>query len=82
MSKGHYIIKRSTMYCHYTQRHVNQEISFVETDEKKDMISTCTGIQDSCSDCLFLLGYSQARKEPEKKQSMLFIQISKTNEFL
>lgn len=71
-------VKRWIIYCPYTQRYVNHEISFVGTDEMEDVIATCTGIEDCCSDCLFLLGsQSQAVVGTEKKRSILSIQISK-----
>ncbi|MEC0277100.1 hypothetical protein [Peribacillus frigoritolerans] len=81
MGEELYTVKRWIAYCHYTQRYVNHEISLVETDEKKDLITTCTGIKDCCSNCLFLLG-SQSIKESKMKTSTLLIQISKTNKFL
>ncbi|MCK1992357.1 hypothetical protein GW626_18555 [Peribacillus muralis] len=80
MSEEQYTVKRWIAYCHSTQRYVNHEISFVRTDEKKDVIATCTGIKDCCSDCLFLLG-SQAIKESEKKRSTLSIHTSKTSKY-
>lgn len=81
MGEELYTVRRWIAYCHSTQRYVNQETSFVGTDEKKDLISTCTGIEDCCSNCLFLLG-SQSIKELKLNTSTLFIQISKTNKFL
>ncbi|MBT2618515.1 MULTISPECIES: hypothetical protein [unclassified Bacillus (in: firmicutes)] len=81
MGEEQYTVKRWIVYCPYTQRYVNHETSFVRTDEKKDVIATCTGIEDCCSNCFFLLG-SQAIKETEKKRSALSIQISKTNKFI
>lgn len=81
MGEEQYTVKRWIAYCHSTQRQVNYEISFVGTDEKKDMIATCTGIKDGCSNCLFLFG-SQTIKESEKKRSTLSIQISKTSKFV
>ncbi|MFD4932825.1 hypothetical protein ACFWMS_29060 [Peribacillus butanolivorans] len=57
MGEEQYTVKRWITYCHSTQRPVNHEISFfIKTDEKKDVIATCTGIEDSCRNCLFLLG--------------------------
>ncbi|MGN7397912.1 hypothetical protein [Peribacillus frigoritolerans] len=81
MDEEQYTVNRWISYCHSTQRYVNHEISFVRTDEKKDVIATCTGFKDHCSNCLFLLG-SQAIKETEKKRSALSIQISKTSKFI
>ncbi|MCY9007299.1 hypothetical protein [Peribacillus frigoritolerans] len=76
MGEELYTEKRWVAYCHSTQRYVNHEISLVGTDEKKDLISTCTGIKDCCSNCLFLLG-SQSIKESKMKTSTLLIRISK-----
>ena len=71
-----HIVNRWIIYCPYTQGYVDHEISFVGTDEKEERIATCTGIDDCCSDCLFLLG-SQALDGIEKKRSILCIQISR-----
>lgn len=81
MGEELYTVRRWIAYCHSTQRYVNQEISLVGMNEKKDLISTCTGIEDCCCNCLFLLG-SQSVKESNMNPSTLFIQISKTNKFL
>lgn len=81
MGEEHNTVTRWIAYCHSTQRHVNHEVSLVGTDEKKDLIVTCTGIKDCCSNCWFLLG-PQSIKETKMKTSTLLIQISKTNKFL
>ncbi|MEC0276165.1 hypothetical protein [Peribacillus frigoritolerans] len=81
MGEELYTVKRWIAYCHSTQRYVNHEISLVGTGENEERIATCTGIEDCCSDCLFLLG-SQSIKESKMKTSTLLIQISKTNKFL
>ncbi|MFJ7932688.1 hypothetical protein [Peribacillus sp. NPDC096448] len=47
-----HIVNRWIIYCPYTQRYVDHEISFVGTDEKKERIATGTGIDDCCRDCV------------------------------
>lgn len=76
MREEQYTTKRWIVYCPSTQRYVNHEISFGGTDEKEEEIATCTGIEDCCSNCLFLLGYRSVGGSGKKK-SVLSIQISK-----
>ncbi len=50
-------LTRWTAYCPCVNQFVNQELSYTgRTSEKKDVITTCTGIEDRCSNCLFLMG--------------------------
>jgi hypothetical protein len=43
--------KRRVAYCPVTDRLVNLELSSIKKEEKKDIITSCTGIEDICHTC-------------------------------
>lgn len=52
-----YKLSRWTTYCPYVRQFVNQELSYTgQASERKNVITTCTGIEDQCSSCIFLIG--------------------------
>lgn len=52
-----YKLRRWTTYCPCVGQLVNQELSYTgQASGKKDVVTTCTGIEDQCSSCIFLMG--------------------------
>ena len=41
------LVNRIVYFCPRVKKSVNQEISIVDTDKKREIMTTCTGIEDS-----------------------------------
>ncbi|MFC5714017.1 hypothetical protein ACFPU1_14745 [Thalassorhabdus alkalitolerans] len=59
-------IHREQTYCHRRKLHVVHEVSWASSDNTKEITASCTGVDDSCKDCLVVL--INAQKEQEGKE--------------